>query len=258
MEDFILKILSQFKGVRNNQEQHVYVITIGLVIAVFLAITLIGRENMSIFFQQFSTNITASNPLAIALLTFTCILSVLYIVAGLLELNESNEKFKSYIPAPPQGAWILNIIVCVLVTLLMYTSITNILQYCIIYSVLIFADLYFRYAIANSANVSIQAALKDISLKRATSNNINVEYEIKYKMLTELFIYYKKYPFLSIVSVRMLLTISSIILIVIGKYTNNSSFINFAYISMIYCLVINEIFSWGYRLKLLISLRDND
>jgi hypothetical protein len=63
---------------------------------------------------------------------------------------------------------------------------------------------------------------------------------------------------LSVAIVRLGLSILSIALISYGDYTNNISLNNYAYINMIYCIIINEIFSWGYRAKMLIALRDNN
>ncbi|MCX7111176.1 MAG: hypothetical protein NTX45_13815 [Proteobacteria bacterium] len=253
----ISKILDIIKSLRNNNK-HVIVIAIGLSAAIIMAIFLIGQNNVNVFFNQFSTKIETSNALKITLFLSNCVLAALYIISGLLELSESKSKFEAYIPPPPEGAWLLNIILCIIMALQIYTAITNILLYCILYAVLIFIDVYFRYSIANSVNVAIQTALNDLSLSRSNRKTKNIAEEIKYKMIFELYIYYKRYPILSISVVRILLTICSLVLVVFGNLTGKISLTDFAYVNMIYCIVINEIFSWGYRLKMIIALKSLD
>ncbi|MEI7868373.1 MAG: hypothetical protein WCI11_10805 [Candidatus Methylumidiphilus sp.] len=257
-EKLLSKLLDIIDLGKSNESRHISVIVVGLSSAILIGVYLIGLEQISTFFNQFRTDIVASSGLAIALFVSNSILAILCIIAGFLELDLSNEKFKSYVPPPPQGTWLLNIFICVFMTLQLYLSIVNILLYCIVYIVYVFIDTYFRYSISNSVNISIQKALKDLALARSTRKNINIEDEILYKNLLEVFIHYKRYPKLCLFSVRILLSILSLGLIFLSKHTSNIEWNNIAYINMIYCIIINEVFSWGYRSKMLISLRSND
>ena len=255
MDGFISKLLDFFSKLsRKNEDQHVYVIVVGLAAATTLSIFLIGRDNIRTFFQQFSRDIMGSGVLAISLFTANSVLAVLFVIAGLLELNASRDRFAAYIPEPPKGAWILNVLVCILITFQLYTSITNILQYCIVYIVFTFVDFYFRYAISASATKAIEGALKNILRKKANEEHLELDTERQYRMLLEGFVHYRRYPMLCIVIIRMLLAVSALALVVVGKYADMTELDNYAYVNMIYCIILNEVFSWGYRIKFIGAL----
>jgi hypothetical protein len=258
MGDLVAKVLDLLSRLsRKNEDKHIYVMVVGLASAVILAVFLIGRANVNAFFQQFSTNIMASSIPAIALFIANSVLAVAFIIGALLELNESKEQFERYIPNPTKGAWLLNILVCSLITLQLYTSITNILQYCVLYIVFTFVDIYFRYALSMSIKSSIHRALRDISLKRFSSETLDLETEKQYSTLLEWFVSYVRYPVLCIMGIRLLLAFSALVLIVVSRYKHNPEYNNYAYLNLIYCIIINEIFSWGYRMRLIITSRFN-
>jgi hypothetical protein len=243
---------------RDNKSKHILVVVVGLLAAVLLAIFLIGRDNFNVFFHQFSSDIMGSSTLAIVLFTANIILAVVIVICGLFELNMSKNTFEKYIPEPPEGMWIINIFYAVLLILLIYTSIINILQYCILYIVYIVVDLYFRYSTGRAVGAAIENPLRDIVLQHADREHLNFESQRKYNILLEWFIYFKRYPIGCIATMRFLLAISALVIVFISKYTQNNELINYAYLNLIYCIIVNEVFSFGYRLHLLSVLRNNE
>lgn len=236
-----------------NEDKHTLVIGVGLIGAILFAVLFIGYDKVGVFLHQFSINILSSSILGKSLFASNCILSVLILTAGVIELNISKEKFESYVPPPVSGANMLNMLICILIILQIYTSITDIKIYCIIYFLFTIIDCCFRYLIANSVKKSIYKALEELLLD-------NIGHELifsnkKYRILLELYVYHNRYPMLSVGIVRLGLSILSIILVFQDNNENNISLNNYAYINMIYCIVINEIFSWGYRAKMLNTLR---
>ncbi|MEY3788918.1 MAG: hypothetical protein RLZ75_3126 [Pseudomonadota bacterium] len=254
--DFNNSIHHHYNEESLNEDKHVHVIEIGLISAILFAIIYIGFDNVNVFLHQFGADILDSSTLAKSLFLSNCILSALILIAGIIELNKSKEKFELYVPPPVSGARVLNALICIFIILQIYTSITNIFNYCILYILFILIDCCFRYLIANSVKESITKALKELSNDNISHQQIF--FDRKYRILLELYVYHSRYPMLSVAIVRLGLSILSIALISYGDYTNNISLNNYAYINMIYCIIINEIFSWGYRAKMLIALRDNN
>ena len=101
-------------------------------------------------------------------------------------------------------------------------------------------DFYFRYALADNAKQPIADARKN---KKVDS-----------KILYEFEIYHRRYPMLAVTATRGLLVVTAFIFLLLSKSANGVETIvyeGFSCVTLCLCIIINETFSWGYRLKLI-------
>jgi hypothetical protein len=220
------------------------IITIGFGLAIALFPYYFGNQTTQSVLREFFAEMSSKDVYHLLLLYASCFLAVIWVVAGISESNFVNKHYEKLTPEPPIQSSFLNLLVILSVSGLIYSSIASVMAYVIIYSLMLPIDIYFRYALADNAEKPIKKAERDKEVNR--------------QILEEFKIYHLRYPMLAVAATRGLLTATAFVFLLISKnYSVPQSEIYeaFSCVLMVLCIAINEIFSWGYRLRLITRSR---
>ena len=168
------------------------IITMGFALAIALFPYYFGNQTTLSVLTNFFSAIHGSDIYHLILLYASCFLAVIWVVAGISESNFVNKHYKKLTPDPPIQAGFLNFLVILSVSGLIYSSINSVMAFVIIYSLMLPVDIYFRYALADSAETKINDAFR---MK-----------EVNKLILEEFKIYHLRYPMFAVATTRGLLT----------------------------------------------------
>lgn len=194
-------------------------------------------EMVDDFGYQYSY-IADENLPRLALFFSSCVLASLYFIAGTLEIWINNKHFENYMPAPPVSAHLLNLIVTVIIYTMVYYALFNPNVLIVLYLFLIIFDNLFRFYVADIVTGRLLLIKKGLTMEQFLGSKFE-----------ELYVYYARYPKWALAINRLLFTLVAMVFMQLSISKDNIYYEYLACIIMIFCILMNEIFSWGYRFR---------